>query len=325
MKFGCSLEMVNMLTSGPCAFTRQSKKFWMDYFTYVAAVGFHAIELPFNCFTSDAMAFETGRSGIPCNALAISAKYGSPDAFLQMLRGIGIDEVTSVHVSANDAMLELVATESSKEIYFDLLERLLSEALAHAVSLHASGLVVSPSPEMGWVDRYFSEDLEAFEKKTEDALEQLVRNGREKGITVAVRNEFWSYFRGDKLHALLKQIPELSFTLDLAHSVIAGDDVEEWLTRYQGRIAYLHMTDTSFRDEAGNDKRINAELPASGSQKVFSDCGEGDVDLIGILQHLQKSGYDGWIICENRRTLDVYRGLLKLGWFVSQRLKKSLV
>ena len=118
MKFACSLEMVNMLTSGPGAFTKQSKKFWMDYLKYIAAVGFRGIELPFNCFHSDAMAFEMGRSGIPCNADAIRTKYDSADGFLSFLKEIGIDEVTSVHINANDAMLELIAVEAEKETYY---------------------------------------------------------------------------------------------------------------------------------------------------------------------------------------------------------------
>ncbi len=273
MKFGCSLEMVNMLTSGPCAFTKQSKKFWMDYFTYIAAVGFRGIELPFSCFNSDAMAFETGRSGIPCNALAISSKYGSPEQFLDMLREIGIDKVVSVHVNANDAMLELVAVEGSSESYFDLLDQLFSEALAHAVSLHAAGLVVSPTPELGWVERYFGDQMEVFERKTIRALERISQAGSDKGVSVAVKNEFWSVYRGAKVGSVLDQIETLTYAPDLAHLEIAGESAREMTERYGDRIAFPHMSDTSFTDTVGNYCRINAELPIAGSQKVFSDCG----------------------------------------------------
>lgn len=324
MRFGCSLEMVNMLTSGPCAFTKQSKKFWMDYFKYIAAAGFSGIELPFNCFNSDAMAFETGRSGIPCNALAIASKYGSPEAFLKMLQEIGIDEVTSVHVNANDAMLELAATESDAEAYFGLLERLCKEGLDHAVSLKAGGLIVSPTPELGWIMEYFKDDLDEFEEKTVACMENLVAAGKQSGIRVAFKNEFWSYFRGDKMSDLLRRIDGAAFAPDLAHLQIAETSIETMLNTYADKIAYLHISDTSFEDAVGNYKRINAELPVEGSQKVFSDCGEGSVDIAGAIKILENHRYDGWVICENKRTLDVYRGLLKLGWFVNYRLAKNL-
>lgn len=324
MKFGCSLEMVNMLTSGPCAFTKQSKKFWVDYFKYIAAVGFKGIELPFNCFHSDAMAFETGRSGIPCNAQAISSKYGSPQQFLALLNKVGIEEVTSVHVNANDAMLELAATEAPADTYFGFLEKLCMEGLAHAVSLDSGGLVVSPTPEQGWVMEYFGECLEEFEEKTIACMENLVDAGQNAGVVIAIKNDFWSYFRGGKMGELLRRVEGAAFAPDLAHLKIAEESVVTVMNEYVGSIQYLHMSDTSFEDKVGNYKRINAELPVEGSQKIFSDCGEGCVDIIGALQILKSSGYDGWVICENKRTLDVYRGLLKLGWFVNQQLAECL-
>lgn len=324
MKFGCSLEMVNLLTSGPCVFTRQSKKFWVDYFKYIAAVGFKGIELPFNCFNTDAMAFETGRSGIPCNARAITSKYGSPEGFLELLKELGIDEITSIHVNANDAMLELVATEKPAELYYNLFERLCLEGLEHAVSLKAGGLIISPTPEIGWILKYFDGDLKIFEEKTVEFMKKIVVMAREQGLTVGIKNEFWSLYRGIKICDLLDQIPEVSYAPDLAHLRISGESMNEILSKYLSRIAYIHVSDTNFEDKVENYKRVNAELPIQGSQKVFCDCGEGSIDIRGILQRLKENGYDGWVVCENKKTLDVYRGLLKLGWFINQNLGKEL-
>ena len=83
------------------------------------------------------------------------------------------------------------------------------------------------------------------------------------------------------------------------------------------------MNDTAFEDAVGNWKRINAELPVEGNQKVFADCGDGKADLKGLVSDLKAAGYDGWVICENRKTLDVYKGLLKLGWFVQYGLENA--
>ena len=58
--------------------------------------------------------------------------------------------------------------------------------------------------------------------------------------------------------------------------------------------------------------------------KVFSDLGEGSVDLLGAVQVLKDNNYDGWVICEQKKTLDVYRGLLKMGWFVKHEISDKL-
>ena len=324
MKFACSLEMVNMLTSGPGAFTKQSKKFWMDYLKYIAAVGFRGIELPFNCFHSDAMAFEMGRSGIPCNADAIRTKYDSADGFLSFLKEIGIDEVTSVHINANDAMLELIAVEAEKETYYNLLEQLCLEGIEHARSLKAQGVVISPTPELGWIRRYFGDDIEDFKQKTIDILKKIMPVAGDAGLTVAFKNEFWSLFAGEEIRELLAEIPNAFYAPDFAHVKIAGGDNLCVLKEYRDHMKFVHMSDTGFEDLYHNAEHINAELPLQGSQKVFSDCGEGDIDLVAAVKTLQDQKYDGWVVCENKRTLDAYRGLLKLGWFVNQKLQQEL-
>ncbi|MCU6763646.1 Xylose isomerase-like TIM barrel [uncultured Roseburia sp.] len=321
MKFGCSLEMVNVLVSGPGAFNRQSKKFWTDYIKYISAVGFQGIELPFWCFSSDAMAFETGRSGIPCNQTAIKEKYSSPEGFLEFLREAGIETVVSVHVNANDAMLELAALQGDTDTYYSLLEQLCMEGLEHACSLKAEGLIVSPSPELGWLYRYFGDDFEEFEQRTVDILQRTAKCAREKQILFACKNEFWSYFHQEKIRWLTEQAEGISFCPDLAHLKIAGVSAADILDEYRDNLKFIKFNDTAFKDLVGNAERINAELPVEGAQKVFCDCGEGDADLIKAAEQLKRNGFDGWVICENKNTLDVYKGLLKLGWFVNNRLK----
>lgn len=53
MKFGCSLEMINMRTSRPNFIIKQSKFYWVEMFKLVAAAGFKGIELPYNPYNSD--------------------------------------------------------------------------------------------------------------------------------------------------------------------------------------------------------------------------------------------------------------------------------
>lgn len=325
MKFGCSLEMVNMLTSGPNFIYKQSKGFWVEYLKYVAAVGFKGIELPFNPFSSDPMAFETGRCGIPCNATAVRSKYGSPEEFLTYLNNIGIEEITGVHVNANDAMLELIATAKNGDDYYVLLKDMCLQAIDHLVTLKSKGLVISPTPEIGWIESVFGNDLDGeFSEKTIEILNEVVEVALEKGIKVSLKTEYWSLYRGKKMADLLSKVKGARMSPDLAHISIAGDPVTIVVEAHKNDIDYLRLSDTAFEDQYNNWKRINAEIPVEGPQKVFCDLGEGKVDLLGSLQILKDNGYKGWIICEQKKTLNVYRGLLKLRWYLDNEIIKKL-
>ncbi len=322
MKFGCSLEMVNMMVSGPNFIYKQSKSFWVEYFKCVSAVGFKGVELPFNPLNSDPMAFETGRCGIPLSAFAIKAKYGSPEEFLGFLNQIRIEEVASIHMNANDVMLELVAAQRPMDDYFPILEQVGMEAVEHAASLKASGIVISPSPEIGWLNANLGENYEeVFTAKTIEVLKKITAAAKEKGITVALRSEYWSLFRGPKLGELVNEVG-CAMCPDLAHLQIAGDPVIKVIEAHKGQIAFMHLTDTKFEDKFENYKKINAEIPVQGAQKVFSDLGEGIVDIPSSLKILKDSGYDGWVICEQRKTLEIYRGLLKMRWYVDDIMSK---
>jgi inosose dehydratase len=325
LKFGCSLEMVNMLTSGPNFIYKQSKGFWVEFFKYVSAVGFKGIELPFNPYNSDPMAFETGRCGIPCNAVAVRSKYGSPEEFLAMLNEFGIEEVTSVHVNANDAMLEVIAAARKAEDYYGLFRDMCLQAIDHLISLKGKGLVISPTPEIGWLETMFGGDLdEEFTDKTVEILSEVVAEAEKKGVQVAFKTEYWSLFRGNKMAKLLERVSGSYLCPDLAHMQISGDPTTIVVNAHKHQVAYMRVSDTGFEDAFNNWKKINAEIPVEGPQKVFCDLGEGKVDILSAVQVLKDSNYDGWIICEQKKTLDVYRGLLKMGWFVQHKIVEKL-
>jgi len=325
MKFSFSLESVNMLTSGPNFIYKQSKGFWVNYFKYIAAAGFKAVELPFNPFSSDPMAFETGRCGIPCNATAINSKYGSPSEFRAFLKDVGIDDISSIHVNANNAMLEVVAAKLPAQNYYTLFEDMVQQAIEHCKSLDCRALIISPSPELGWIKALLPEDVDSrFEETTVEILRRQCGRADKEGIQIAVTSEFWSLFRGEGILRLADKVPGLKLCPDPAHIRIAGLNEVDVLGSFGGNILCPRLTDTDFTDEYRNFERINAEIPVEGRQKVFSDLGDGNVDLLEFARTIKASGYNGYIVCEQRKTLDVYRGLLKLRWFLDHEIIKKM-
>jgi inosose dehydratase len=151
-------------------------------------------------------------------------------------------------------------------------------------------------------------------------MKKFVAAGKSKGIKVAIKNEYWSLMRGKAVADLLNQVEGALFSPDLAHIKITGDDPADVVNAHKHQIAYLRFSDTDFTDEADNYKKINAEIPVTGNQKVFSDLGDGEVDLTGIAKLLEDNGYDGWIICESKKTLNIYRALLKMRWYIDHEI-----
>lgn len=321
MKFGFSLESVNLLTSCPNYFYRNTKIFWQDLLKFIAAAGFKGIELPFNIFSSDAMAFEIGRCGNPNNQNVIKAKYGSYEGFLNYLHQVGIEEVTSVHISANDAMQELIAIDKPAEQYFELFEELCFSAVDHAKALNAGGLVISTTPEFGWVTKYFGEaGLQDFEEKTAGILNITVEKAKAAQIAVALKTDFWGVFRGPKMAALLNKVPGAMMCPDLAHLYIEEAPIIAVLDAHKAQLAYARLSDSAFKDEFENNKHINAEFPLKGAQKVFADLGEGKVNILGAVRTMKQNGYSGWLICEQKKTVDIYKALLKARWYLDHEI-----
>jgi len=328
MKFGCSLEMINMRTSGPNFIIRQSKGYWMEMFKLVAAAGFKGIELPYNPYSSDPIAFEVGRCGMPISRAAVHAKYESPQAFMAMLRDFGIEEVTGVHVNPNDILLELLARDGQMSEYFPMLQALADEALDFLSALGAKTLVLSISPEIGLLAENFGGGKDGwqpdFVARTIEAVNQIAARAETKGLSLALKNEFWGMGHGEHLQEIFAGlVPQVLYSPDVAHLSIGGQDPVKTVEIFASRLAQVRLNDTSFADTEQNFRKINAEIPVTGSQRVFCDLGEGHVDAKGLCQSLQKAGYDGWIICESRNTLNVHRALLKLRWLIDHELTQA--
>ena len=329
MKFGCSLEMINMRISEPGFKNKLSKNYWVEVFKFVAAAGFKGIELPYNPFTTDGIAFNMGRSGMPISKYAVNTKYGSVNSFNELLNSIGIDQVTSVHINANDALIELLSNEHNPDDVFEKLEYAAEEAIEFLAEIGGKGLVISPTPEIGLLNYTMEKgnvDWESeFLLKTASLLNKIGETASKSGIQASIKNEFWSLVRGNQLESFMSELDSqyIHYSPDLAHLAIANVDAVETVNKYKERLSFVRFSDTNFEDIENNYEKTNAEIPIVGPQRVFCDLGDGKVDLLGVYKVLKDSGYDGWVICESKKTLNVYKALLKMSWYVDNVLIKS--
>jgi len=323
MKFGCSLETVAANGSGPNFMNRWGKPFWDEIYRMLSASGFKSMEIPYKPYS-----FNLGRSGAPMTAVALKTKYGSIKGFIEFLQGIGMDGVVSLYVNANDVILDLLDVGKDPSLFFPAFEDFIKEALDVISEMGGEALVISPTPEIGMIEKYIANDAEDWQEshsqKTIELLSKMAGLASERNIKLAVRNDFWSLFRGTRIDKLMENAdPRIQYSLDLAHVTISKVDPVKLVQKYRGRLGFIRFNDTAFDDREGNFKKIGAEVPQTGQQRVFNDLGEGKVNVPAVYKALKESGYDGWILCESKNSLNVYRAFLKMRWFVDNILLKS--
>lgn len=325
MKFGCTMEIVDMHASETSAFLKLSKSYWVEMFKLTSAAGFRSIELPYNPANSSGLT----RSGMPISNYVTKARYGSAKSLLKLLNDVGIEEVTGVHISANDIMTEIISSGQKPDELFYMLEHWAKEAVTFVSELKGQSLIISPTPEIGLLEKYVTEKKKGWETKFLDkaaaAINRIGKMSAKKGVKTCVKNEFWSLVRGKEFDKLYKNLDQklVAYSPDLAHLKIAGSDPVNVIKKYAGNLGYIRFSDTSFEDKENNYKNIWAEYPVKGAQRVFLNMGEGSINLPGVYRELQKSGYDGWVICDSKKTVNIPRALLYMRWYLDNVILKS--
>lgn len=325
MKFGCTMEMVDMHTSETSAFLKLSRSYWIEMFKLTSAAGFRGIELPYNPGNSSGLT----RSGMPISNYVTKARYGSAKSLLKLLNDVGIEEVTGVHISANDVMTEIISSGRQPEDLFATLEDWAKEAVIFVCALRGKSLIISPTPEIGLLEKYFRKNKKGWETefldKTAASINRIGTMSAKKSVQTCIKNEFWSLVRGNEFDNLYNKLDRklIAYSPDLAHLKIAGADPVKTIKKYAGNLGYIRFSDTSFEDKENNYKKTWAEYPVNGAQRVFLNMGEGSIDIPGVYRELQKSGYDGWVICDSKKTVNIYRALLYMRWYLDNALIKS--
>jgi inosose dehydratase len=95
----------------------------------------------------------------------------------------------------------------------------------------------------------------------------------------------------DEIEPLLETI---ELCLDTGHWLYAGQDPVQAYERWAERIPYLHLKDL-------DRNRCSGDFWRSVREGAFRPLGEGDLDLAGFLNALDRGGFSGWAIVEQDR------------------------
>lgn len=300
-----SLDLINRHYQEPNRNRYESKYFWEELYTLIAASGFSGIEIPYEPVWQFG-----GRSGVPMNRYCVNTKYESAAKYRAVLQASGIERVTGITFDPN-----LFMRNDNLGFFFGATGHFAGEALAHAADMGADYFAISPSPYYGRILQYHP-DLEAqkqdFTQRTIELLNGLAAKAADLGVTLVLRHEYWSLFGGERILPLLDALPDtVKLDLDTANLFVAGISAADFLATHIGRIGCVHLTDTDFIDTGDVWKTPNPEFPSHRATQVFRDPGCGSVDLVGIAALLDRLDYQGPITCSARQTRDPFRALLR--------------
>lgn len=90
---------------------------------------------------------------------------------------------------------------------------------------------------------------------------------------------------------------DVRFCLDTGHMAFGGQDPVEFAKSAFERVGHVHLKDIRL-DMVAPVLRREVSLMAATQAGVFTPLGQGDVDILGVVQTLESSGYRGWYVIE---------------------------
>ncbi len=324
MKFGANLGILEPYTCGPDNMSRSALWYWEDFYKSLSATRFDGFEMTYKPWD-----FNLGRSGMPYTAASMKTFYGSLKGFRDHLKEIGIPELPCLHISAGDVVNDLGTRGLDESKWIEALVEFSKEAVESASELGAEGIVLTPTPEMGYLfaTGLFDNGKAGPEKMMGELTEATNKIGemcKKNGLTLGIRDEFWTMVHGDMIDMFMENLDKsIVFSPDAAGLYITKTDACEKIRKYKDRLGFVMLNDTFFEDKNEVFKQVNPEYPQVGAQRVYCMVGYGKVDKVGIYNALKEVGYDGWVICGSREATNVPKAVLNLRWYIDYVLLKA--
>lgn len=117
------------------------------------------------------------------------------------------------------------------------------------------------------------------------------------GLTLALHQHYGTVIeRDDQLRRFLDGCGT-GLCLDTGHLAIGGGDPVEIAGLAGERVTHVHLKDVD-RDLAGRVAARELSFKEGARRGAFRPLGEGDVDVAGVLDRLERAGYRGWYVLE---------------------------
>ena len=131
-------------------------------------------------------------------------------------------------------------------------------------------------------------------------LQRTAAACKQRGLQVSFHHHAGTYVEtpGEVERLFTLTDPELvGLCLDTGHYFYGGGDPVDVVRKYGSRICHLHFKDVQ-SGVLEAVRREGVDFLEAVRRGVFSELGEGAVNLPGVIQELQACAYDGWAVVE---------------------------
>jgi inosose dehydratase len=128
-------------------------------------------------------------------------------------------------------------------------------------------------------------------------LEEIERVVAQHGLTLALHPHAGTQIQNAQEIERLLASSDVGWCLDTGHLVIGGVDPVEFVRRHGDRIVHAHLKDV----DAAIAQRLRADelsLVQATQAGLFRPLGRGDARIDEIVQRLEGSGYERWLVLE---------------------------
>jgi inosose dehydratase len=148
-----------------------------------------------------------------------------------------------------------------------------------------------------------SADLEEDEWRTlVEGLDRAREIGESRGIVVALHPHYGTLIETAEQVDRLLRTSDIPLCVDTGHLLVGGADPLQVIRRAGERVVHVHLKDV----DASLAARVRSRelgYRAAVASGMYRPLGEGDVDVEGVMRHLESIGYRGWYVLEQDAVL----------------------
>ena len=213
-------------------------------------------------------------------------------------RGLRFAELYSALPAGPDGLLD-----GAEDIARGDLERL------HAANGEVLVVAVHGSPERDAIAcRVHDTDAPRWPAAAFDRLAALLdelAGAAREGVRVAFHPHTATWIEApDEVEMLAERLPSTraGLCLDVGHYLAGGGDPVAAIERYGSLVRHVHVKDV---DPSVLARLRAGEIDGFGGavrERIFTEAGNGALDLVGVVRALDRIGFDGWLMVEQDST-----------------------
>lgn len=185
----------------------------------------------------------------------------------------------------------------------DMLEEQLAYVRRAAATLAGAGgtiMVLGADAAAAGADGGYEEHIDMTDDEWERfgaGLDRLVEICTEYGLLTTLHPHWGMVIeRAHQVERLL-EFTTVDICVDTGHLGLAGADPVKITELAGDRVRHVHLKDVD-GDIATRVRAGDITYHHGARLGLYRALGEGDLDIAGVIEHLERNGYDGWYVLE---------------------------